>query len=52
MDPRPDYGRSDYRGSGKLTDMVRSQFWANFVVGSSAVSGSSCSVMLGYKCSP
>ena len=24
MDPRPDYGRDSYRGSGKLTDMVRS----------------------------
>ena len=24
MDPRPDYGRGDYVGSGKLTDMVRS----------------------------
>ena len=22
MDPKPDYGRGDYRGSNKLTDMV------------------------------
>ena len=23
MDPKPDYGRGDYRGSNKLTDMVK-----------------------------